>query len=92
MLIGNKSVFSNMSDWNPAEMIGDKPYPLSVSIYKELITDDVWRKQRLIYGYKDVFPNPLMFTFAGSPYIDLRVDFISFLPKNLSNSLILILL
>lgn len=84
-LIGNKSVFSNMSDWNPAEMIGDKPYPLSVSIYKELITDDVWRKQRLIYGYKDVFPNPLMFTFAGSPYIDLRVDFISFLPKNLSN-------
>ena len=38
-LIGNKSVFSNMSDWNPAEMIGDKPYPLSVSIYKELITE-----------------------------------------------------
>ena len=85
MLIGNSTIFSNMSDWNPAEMIGDKPFPLSVGIYKELITDNIWRKQRLNYGYKDVFPNPLMFTFAGSPYIDLRADLISFLPKNLKN-------
>ncbi len=83
-LEGNNTLFSNMADWNPAEMIGDKPYPLAVSIYKELITDKVWREQRKIYGYKNVFPNPLMFTFAGSPYIDLRADIISFLPAKLN--------
>ena len=70
-------------DWNPAEMIGVKPSPLSLSLYSELITDEVWAKQRHDYGYQDVRPNPLMINFAGSPYIDLRVDFNSFLPKDL---------
>ena len=81
---GSTTVFSNMSDWNPAEMIGDKPKPLAISLYKKLITDDVWSKQRSNYGYKDVSPNPLLFNFAGSPYIDLRTDFNSFLPKGLN--------
>ena len=31
-----------MADWNPAEMIGAKPTPLSSSLYGELITDKVW--------------------------------------------------
>ncbi len=76
--------FSNMSDWNPAEMIGDKPSPLAISLYRELITDEVWREQRMAYGYKNVFPNPLLFSFAGSPYIDLRTDIASFLPQSLN--------
>ena len=41
-----------MSDWNPAEMIGDKPTNLSMSLYSELITDTVWATQRKDYGYK----------------------------------------
>ena len=49
-------------------MIGDKPKPLAISLYKKLITDDVWSKQRSNYGYKDVSPNPLLFNFAGSSY------------------------
>ena len=84
LLPGKTSIFSNMADWNPAEMISDKPNLLSLSVYKELITDDVWRRQRSIYGYKDVFPNPLLFSFAGSPYIDLRTDLNSFLPNQLN--------
>ena len=84
LISGNKSFFSNMADWNPAEMIGDKPKPLSVSLYKELITDKIWRDQRKSYGYQDVFPNSLLFTFAGSPYIDLRTDINSFLPDGLN--------
>ena len=35
------------------------------------------------YGYKNVSPHRLMVNLAGSPYIDLRVDFNSFLPKDL---------
>ena len=38
----------------------------------------------MAYGYKNVFPNPLLFSFAGSPYIDLRTDIASFLPQSLN--------
>ena len=73
-----------MADWNPAEMIGSKPHPLSYSLYSELITNETWARQRDFYGYKNVIPNRLMINFAGNPYIDLRTDFNSFLPKNLN--------
>ena len=86
-LFGNKTIFSNMSDWNPAEMIGKKPSQLSVSLYSELITNSVWSEQRRNYGYKDVYPNKLMLNFAGSPFIDLRVDLNSFLPKDLDKKI-----
>ena len=76
-----------MSDWYPAEMIGKKPSQLSYSLYSELITNSVWAEQRYNYGYKDVHPNKLMLNFAGTPYIDLRVDLNSFLPIDLNNNI-----
>jgi|TARA_B110000027_G_scaffold133969_1_gene164191 phosphohistidine swiveling domain-containing protein len=84
ILAGKTTFFSNMADWNPAEMIGDKPKHLAVSLYKELITNEVWCEQRELYGYQNVYPNILMFTFAGSPYIDLRTDINSFIPYGLN--------
>lgn len=80
---GKFTLFSNMSDWNPAEMIGTKPHTLASSLYSELITDHVWSKQRHDYGYKNVDPNRLMVNLAGSTYIDVRTDFNSFLPEKL---------
>lgn len=80
---GKFTLFSNMSDWNPAEMIGTKPHVLASSLYSELITDHVWSKQRHDYGYKNVDPNRLMVNLAGSTYIDVRTDFNSFLPEKL---------
>ncbi len=82
-LNGKTSYFSNMSDWNPAEMLGNKPSYLGLTIYKELITNNIWSQQRKSYGYKDVSPYELLINFAGSPYIDLRTDLNSFLPKNI---------
>ena len=84
---GDTTYFSNMADWNPAEMIGVKPKTLAMSLYSELITDTVWSIQRKNYEYKDVSPNVLMVNLAGSPFIDLRTDFNSFLPKGLNPSL-----
>jgi glutamine kinase len=84
---GKLTLFSNMSDWNPAEMIGEKPYPLAMSLYKELITNEVWAEQRANYGYQDCRPNILMFDFLGFPFIDLRTDFNSFLPSNLNKNI-----
>jgi phosphoenolpyruvate synthase/pyruvate phosphate dikinase len=36
-LFGNTNYFGVMPDWNPAEIIGTKPRPLAMSMYKELI-------------------------------------------------------
>ena len=83
-LIGKSSLLSNMADWNPAEMIGGKSSVFSSTLYMCLITNDIWAKQRAIYGYKDVRPNPLMINIGHYNYIDLRTDFNSFLPKSLN--------
>ena len=72
---------------NSAEMIGSTANSLAISIYEELITDSVWAVQRSNYGYKSVNFNPLMVSFAFSPYIDLRVDLNSFLPKDLPKNI-----
>ena len=43
-----------MPDWNPAEMIGIKPNYLALSLYRTLITDDIWSKSRSNMGYKNL--------------------------------------
>ena len=94
LISGNRTFFSNMADWNPAEMIGNRPSTLSMSLYSELITDHVWAIQRKNYGYNDLSSFPLMLNLGGSPYVDLRIDFNSFIPSkiplNLKKLLIII--
>ena len=82
-LLGNSTAFGVMPDWNPAEMIGIKPKPLELSIYQELITDHVWSLQRKSYGYRDLTSHHLLTSFFGTPYIDIRVDFNSWIPEKL---------
>lgn len=86
-LCGDKTVYSVMTDWNPAEMIGIRPKPLALSLYREIITDNVWAYQRDNYGYRNMRSFPLMVDFAGLPYIDVRVSFNSFIPAELEESL-----
>ncbi len=86
-LYGDTTYFGNMPDWNPAEIIGTKPKPLALSLYQELITDHVWSKNRLAYGYEDLSQFHLMTTFFGTPFVDVRIDFNSWLPKNLDKKI-----
>ena len=85
-LIGKTTYFGVMPDWNPAEIIGIKPKALAISLYQELITDFIWAKNRESYGFNDMTSNHLMSIFLGTPFIDVRVDFNSWLPKNLNQS------
>lgn len=86
-LIGDCRYFSTMTDWNPAEIIGLKPKNLALSLYQSLITNEVWSESRVKLGYKDVTKMPLMYSFLGTPYIDLKTDINSFLISNLSNEI-----
>ena len=84
-ILGKRSVFGVMPDWNPAEIIGLKPKRLALSLYKEIVTDNIWAYQRDNYGYRNLRSHPLMHSFLGIPYIDVRLSFNSFIPKNLDS-------
>ena len=86
-VVGKSTIFGVMPDWNPAEIIGTKPYSLSFDLYRYLITDEVWATQRAEYGYRDVRPHPLLVSFSGHPYVDIRASFNSFIPATLNNDL-----
>tara|TARA_B100001057_G_scaffold500173_1_gene613888 strand:+ start:1708 stop:4077 length:2370 start_codon:yes stop_codon:yes gene_type:complete len=83
MISGETNVYGQMPDWNPAEMIGKTPRLLSYSLYEKLITSHVWGDAREVMGYKKLKNKKLMISFAGQPYIDVRLSLNSFLPKKL---------
>ena len=85
-LNGRTTMFSQMSDWNPAEMIGQFPSKLSYSIYSKLITNKCWLIARKRMGYKFFEDSSLMKNFAGRPYIDIRKSLNSLLPKTLNKN------
>lgn len=87
VVFGETNIFGNMSDWNPAEIIGTRPRPLAFSLYRELITNEVWATQRSEFGYRDVRPYPLILSFSGQPYVDVRASLNSFIPASLSDTL-----
>ena len=82
-----------MPDWNPAEIIGIKPKPLALSLYQELIMQIIFGLNiEKIMGIKMLAQNHLMANFFGTPFVDVRVDFNSWIPasldKNITNKLV----
>ena len=84
---GPTSIFGEMPDWNPAEVIGSHPRPLAFSLYKMLVTDSTWSRSRARVGYRVVPDQPLMVKFAGRPYIDVRRSLSSFIPHGVPDEL-----
>jgi len=87
LLVGSTTRLSVMTDWNPAEMIGIKPRRLAFSLYRRLISDEPWAGQRAELGYRDVRPCNLIVDVLGHPYVDVRVDFNSWIPAELPDPL-----
>lgn len=85
-VFGSTTIFGEMPDWNPAEMIGTTPRPLALSLYKRLITDDVWSRARANLGYRNAGKRPLLKALQGRPYIDVRLSLNSFLPAKISHT------
>lgn len=86
-VFGDRTIYGVMPDWNPAEIIGRQPRQLAASLYRYLIMNETWAKQRAEYGYRDVRPHPLMKSFVGQPYVDVRADFNSFIPATVPEEL-----
>ena len=86
-ILGNRTIFSDMSDWNPAEIIGNNPNLLDYSLYDYLIMNKIWHNARTILGYQNVNPSPLMVKFGNKPYVDTRASFNSLIPEKLGKKL-----
>lgn len=86
-LCGSTSLLGVMPDWNPAEIIGIRPKPLALSLYRALVTDQIWAYQRSNYGYRNLRSFPLLVDLAGLPYVDVRTSFNSFIPADLDESI-----
>jgi glutamine kinase len=84
---GKPLIFSDMADWNPAEIIGNNPNPLAYSLYDFLIMKDAWYKGRIIAGYKKFDSHSLMEKFGNKPYVNTKISFYSLIPNTLNKSL-----
>ena len=86
-MVGNRTLFSDMSDWNPAEILGNHSNLLDYSLYDYLIMDKIWHQSRTKIGYQNIDPYPLMVRLGKKPYVDLRGSFNSLLPKTIQEPL-----
>lgn len=84
---GDMALYGGMPDINPAELIGARPRPLSFSLYREIITNQVCGLARRTFGYRDMTLQPLLQSFAGQPYVDIRASFNTYIPDGLDEKL-----
>ena len=86
-LLGKKTIFSDMTDWNPAEIIGNDPNLLDYSLYDYLIMKDSWSEGRSSIGYQRIEKKNLMVKFGNKPYVDIRTSFNSLIPSNFEKNI-----
>ena len=85
--VDKKTIFSNMADWNPAEIIGSNPKKLDYSLYDYLVMKDSWSKGRILLGYNSDQNNSLMEEFSGRPYVNVETSFSSLLPYTMNRKI-----
>lgn len=79
---GAPLTLSDMSFWNPAEMIGDRPGNLAYSLYRYLILHRAWNDGLVPLGYPRL-DGELMVRLADKPYIDVGLACAALLPASL---------
>ncbi|MDP7197477.1 MAG: hypothetical protein QF864_14990, partial [SAR202 cluster bacterium] len=79
----NSYTLSDMSFWNPAEIIGGKADDLSYSLYHYLILNQAWNDGLVSIGYKNVH-RPLMVRLTDKPYIEVETAFKALLPQDVT--------
>lgn len=84
-MMGQRTLLSLMSDWNPAELLGAHPRPLALSLFNRLIGHGIWWQARAELGYAKPHDPliPLLRPLHGRPLVDVRRSANSMLPRAL---------
>ena len=77
---------SDMSFWNPAEIIGGRSDNLAYSMYNHLILNHSWNAGLVDLNYRKV-DRPLMVRLCNKPYIEVETAFLSLMPKGLDKTI-----
>jgi len=77
---------SDMSFWNPAEIIGDRSDNLAYSIYRYLILNKAWNIGLVPLGYKKI-DRDLIFRLGNKSYIEVETAFATLLPNQLEDTI-----
>ena len=85
--INKKIIFSNMTDWNPAEIIGSNPRKLDYSLYDYLVMKNSWSEGRTLLGYNNNQNSSLMEEFSGRPYVNVKTSFYSLIPSTINTKI-----
>lgn len=85
-LTAGPPILSDMSFWNPAEMIGDRPGNLAYSLYRHLIMHRAWNDGLVPLGYPRL-DGELMVRLADKPYIDVGLAGAALLPASLASGI-----
>lgn len=85
-LVKSSYTLSDMSFWNPAEIIGDRSDNLSYSIYRHLILHRAWNTGLVTIGYKEI-TRDLIVRFGNKSYIEVETAFMALMPENLDKEI-----
>lgn len=85
-LCDDQPVLGLMPDWNPAELLGEHPRPLALTLFEALIARRSWWQARQSLGYARPVRTRLLRPIAGRPYVDVRSSLQSLLPAALPDA------
>lgn len=75
-------ILSDMGFWNPAELIGDRPLPLTMSLFKKVLMEDIWNTSLSKLGYSSIQGN-LIHMIGNKPYVNLDKTFNTLIPSDI---------
>ena len=73
-------LLSDMGFWNPAELVGNRSSNLSLSLFKNILMDDVWNSSLLPLGYSEC-SGELLNVIGNKGYINLEKSFKTLVPS-----------
>ena len=81
--ISKNTILSDMGFWNPAELIGNRSQPLAISLFNQILMNDVWSKSLQSFGYHTC-SKKLSIELGNKLYINVNYAFEGLLPNDLS--------
>ena len=83
--ISKNTILSDMGFWNPAELIGNRSQPLAISLFNQILMNDVWSKSLQSFGYHTC-SEKLSIELGNKLYININYAFEGLLPNDLSTN------